>query len=82
MASSVIGVRFREASTDQAWQVQQLMNTLLIQLTVDGEEGREAFNEKRTPNFTGRLRQRGEPFPEPDAEQAERLNAIYRSEHF
>ena len=72
-------VRFREASTDQAWQVQQLMNTLLIQLTVDGEEGREAFNEKRAPNFTGGLRQRGDPFPEPTPEQAERLNALYRS---
>lgn len=75
-------VRFRNASEDQAWQVQQLINTLLIQTTADGEEGRRAFNEKRPPNFTGGLRRRGEPFPEPDPEQRERLDEIYRSGHF
>ena len=75
-------VRFGDASEDQAWQVQHLINTLLIQTTADGEEGRRAFNEKRPPNFTGALRRRGEPFPEPDAEQQARLDEIYRSGHF
>lgn len=75
-------VRFGDASEDQAWQVQHLINTLLIQTTADGEEGRRAFNEKRPPNFTGALRRRGEPFAEPDAEQQARLDEIYRSGHF
>ena len=75
-------VRFGDASEDQAWQMQNLVNTLLIQTTVDGEEGRVAFNEKRTPNFTGALRRRGEPFPEFDAERQQRLDQIYRSGHF
>ena len=45
-------VRFGDLPTDQAWHVQNLINSLLIQTTMDGEEGRQAFNEKRPPNFT------------------------------
>ena len=72
-------VRFREAPIDMAWQVQTLMNTLLIQTTTDGDEGRAAFNEKRGANFTGALRQKGEAFPDPDVEEIERLDELYRS---
>ncbi len=75
-------VRFGEARTDEAWQVQNLINTLLIQTTADGDEGRRAFNEKRRPNFTGAIRQKGEPFPELDDEQRARLDAIYQSRDF
>lgn len=75
-------VRFGDLPTDQAWQVQNLMNNLLIQNTADGEEGRRAFNEKRKPNFTGALRKRGEPFPEISEEDFERLDEIYRSGEF
>ncbi|MDA0232789.1 MAG: enoyl-CoA hydratase/isomerase family protein, partial [Chloroflexi bacterium] len=57
-------VRFREIPTEEAWRVQTLMNQLLINMTTDGEEGRQAFIEKRKPVFTGGLRRRGEPFPE------------------
>ena len=75
-------VRFGDLPTDQAWHVQNLINTLLIQTTADGEEGRRAFNEKRPPNFTGAMRQRGEPFPEIAKEDFERLDEIYRSGEF
>ncbi len=75
-------VRFGDLPTDQAWHVQNLINNLLIQVTTDGEEGREAFNAKRKPNFTGALRKRGEPWPEPSDEDAERLDEIYRSGEF
>jgi enoyl-CoA hydratase/carnithine racemase len=75
-------VRFGDLPTDQAWHVQNLMNHLLIQTTMDGEEGRRAFNEKRPPNFTGTLRRRGEPWEEPEGEDAERLDRAYRSGEF
>ena len=75
-------IRFGESRTDEAWQVQNLINNLLIQTTVDGEEGRQAFNEKRTPNFTGAIRAQGEPFEEPTVEQWQRLEEIYRSGHY
>ena len=45
-------VRFGDLPTDQAWHVQNLINSLLIQATTDGEEGRQAFNEKRKPAST------------------------------
>ena len=75
-------VRFGDLPTDQAWHVQNLMNNLLIQTTMDGEEGRRAFNEKRPPDFTGTLRRRGEPWAEPEGEDAERLDRAYRSGEF
>jgi enoyl-CoA hydratase/carnithine racemase len=69
-------IRYREVPFDQAWQVQNLMNTMLIHLTTDGEEGRRAFNEKRPPDFTGQLRRRGEPFTDPSPEDWERLDRL------
>ena len=72
-------VRFGDLPTDQAWHVQNIMNSLLIQTTMDGEEGRAAFNEKRKPNFTGQLRKRGEPWPELSPEEEKRLDDAYRS---
>jgi enoyl-CoA hydratase/E-phenylitaconyl-CoA hydratase/naphthyl-2-hydroxymethylsuccinyl-CoA hydratase len=68
--------------TDQAWHVQNLINSLLIQTTTDGEEGRQAFNEKRPPNFTGVLRRRGEAWEGPSGEDAKRLDDAYRSGEF
>ena len=71
-------VRFGNLPDDQAWHVQNLMNALLIQTTMDGEEGRQAFNEKRPAQFTGTLRQRGEPWPPLSEEEAKRLDEAYR----
>lgn len=75
-------VRFGDLPTDQAWHVQNMINSMLIQTTMDGEEGRQAFNEKRPPNFTGTLRKRGEPWPEPSEAEAKRLDEAYRSGEF
>jgi enoyl-CoA hydratase/carnithine racemase len=75
-------IRFGDLPTDQAWHVQSLINSLLIQTTTDGEEGRHAFNEKRPPNFTGALRRRGEAWEEPSEEDDKRLDEAYRSGEF
>jgi len=75
-------IRFGELPMDQAWHVQTLMNSLLIQATMDGEEGRLAFNAKRPPEFTGALRRRGEAWEEPAGDDAERLDEAYRSGEF
>jgi enoyl-CoA hydratase/E-phenylitaconyl-CoA hydratase/naphthyl-2-hydroxymethylsuccinyl-CoA hydratase len=75
-------VRFGDLPTDQAWHVQTLINNMLIQVTTDGEEGRHAFNEKRSPNFSGALRRRGEAWEEPSEEDAQRLDEAYRSGEF
>ena len=75
-------VRFGDLPTDQAWHVQNLINSLLIQTTTDGEEGRRAFNEKRPPDFTGALRRRGGAWEESSAEDEWRLDEAYRSGEF
>jgi enoyl-CoA hydratase/E-phenylitaconyl-CoA hydratase/naphthyl-2-hydroxymethylsuccinyl-CoA hydratase len=75
-------VRFGDLPTDQAWHIQSLINSLLIQTTIDGEEGRRSFNEKRPPNFTGALRRRGEAWEEPSEEDRKRLDEAYRSGEF
>ena len=71
-------IRFRDVSVGEAWRVQTLMNSLLTQITTDGTEGRNAFNEKRPPNFTGGIRDKGEVFPELDEAERERLKAVRR----
>ncbi len=75
-------VRFGDLPTDQAWHVQNLINSLLIQATTDGEEGRQAFNEKRKPRFDGKLRKRGDAWPDLSEEDAKRLDEAYRSGEF
>lgn len=75
-------VRFGDLPTDQAWHVQNLMNALVIQTTTDGEEGRQAFNAKRKPKFTGALRKRGDAWPELSEADAKRLDEAYRSGEF
>lgn len=75
-------IRFADVPADQAWQVQSLMNAFLMHGTMDGEEGREAFAERRKPNFTGNLRKSGDAWEEPTGEDAERLNDIFKRGHF
>lgn len=75
-------VRFGDMPTDQAWHIQNIINSLLIQTTADGEEGRQAFNEKRPPDFNGTLRRRGEPWEPLSEEEDKRLDDAYRSGEF
>jgi hypothetical protein len=44
--------------------------------------GRQAFNEKRPPNFTSALRPRGDAWEEPSEVDADRLDDAYRSGEF
>ena len=71
-------IRFREIPVTEAWRVQTLMNALLTQVTADGDEGRAAFLEKREPDFTGAIRQKGSAYPEVGPDERARLDEIAR----
>ena len=71
-------IRFRDIPVTEAWRVQTLINSLLTQFTTDGDEGREAFLEKRPPNFTGGIRQKAAGFPELTPEERARLDETRR----
>jgi len=71
-------IRFRDIPVTEAWRVQTLINSLLTQLTTDGDEGRQAFLEKRPPNFTGGIRQKASGFPELTPEERARLDETRR----
>ncbi len=45
--------RFGDLPVEQAWNVQALINFLLLQTTQDAQEGRNSFLERRDPNYTG-----------------------------
>jgi hypothetical protein len=72
-------IRFRDIPVTEAWRVQTLMNGLLTQLSADGEEGRRAFLEKREPDFSGGLFQKGEPYADVGPEERARLDEIRRN---
>jgi enoyl-CoA hydratase/carnithine racemase len=71
-------IRFRDIPITEAWRVQTLMNALLTQLSTDGDEGRRAFLEKRRPEFTGGMRQKGEAYPTLSEEEWARLEELRR----
>ena len=71
-------IRFRDIPVTEAWRVQTLMNSLLTQLSTDGDEGRKAFLEKRPPEFTGGLREKGEQYPDVGPEERARLDEVRR----
>ena len=74
-------IRFGDLPTDQAWHVQNMMNNLLIQTTMDGEEGRKACSTKSARLISlVRCGSSGEPWEEPEGDDAERRwTRAYRS---
>jgi enoyl-CoA hydratase/carnithine racemase len=71
-------IRFRDIPVTEAWRVQTLMNALLTQLSTDGDEGRQAFLEKRAPEFTGGLRRKGEVYPPLSDKERAHLDDLHR----
>ena len=45
--------RFSDLPVEQAWNVQAMMNFMLLHTSQDAQEGRASFLERREPDFTG-----------------------------
>ena len=45
--------RFGNLPVEQTWNVQAMINFLLLHTTQDAQEGRNSFLERRNPNYTG-----------------------------
>ena len=71
-------IRFQDIPVSEAWRVQTLFNSLLTQLTTDGDEGRKAFLEKRPPEFTGGIRPKAPGLPELAPEERALLDETRR----
>lgn len=53
-ATKELALRARDASLADGIRMEQMTNTLLEQMSLDVQEGRTAFMEKRSPDFRGR----------------------------
>ena len=74
-------IRFQDIPITAAWRGQTLIYSLLTQLTTDGDEGRQAFREKREPNFDGGIRQKTEGYPILNKDDRSVLDKIRRKLH-
>ena len=45
--------RYSDLPVEQAWNIQSMMNFMLLQTSQDAQEGRTSFLERREPNYTG-----------------------------
>lgn len=70
--------RFGDLPVEQAWNVQALINFLLLQTTQDAQEGRTSFLERREPNFTGEYVGMEGYYEDASEEQRARLEDLKR----
>lgn len=70
--------RFSDLPVEQAWNVQAMMNFMLLQTTQDAQEGRKSFLERRDPEFTGEYAGLGDFYESLSDEQRARLEELKR----
>ena len=70
--------RFSDLPVEQAWNVQAMMNFLLLQTSQDAREGRESFLERRDPVYTGEYAGMEGFFENASEEEKARLDELKR----
>lgn len=70
--------RFSDLPVEQAWNVQAMMNFMLLHTTQDAQEGRTSFIERRDPAFTGEYAGLERFYENADDEERARLEELKR----
>ncbi len=70
--------RFSDLPVEQAWNIQALMNFLMLHTSADAQEGRNAFIERREPNYTGGYAGIGDPYENASDDERSRLDELKR----
>ncbi len=70
--------RFSDLPVEQAWNVQAMMNFMLLHTTQDAQEGRASFIERRDPTFTGEYAGLEGFYENADDEERARLEELKR----
>ena len=70
--------RFSDLPVEQAWNVQAMMNFMLLHTTQDAHEGRASFIERRDPTFTGEYAGLEGFYENADDEERARLEELKR----
>ncbi len=70
--------RYSDLPVEQAWNIQSMINGLLLQTTEDAQEGRRSFTERRAPNVTGQYRGFEEHYENLGATERARLEQLRR----
>ncbi len=70
--------RYSDLPVEQAWNIQSMLNFMLLHSTHDAQEGRTSFLERRAPEYTGEYATLDDFYVNASDEERERIDELKR----